>query len=125
MLFQNKTQRIPTKSVFEILLSGGVSTNLYLFSQKELGGGAILDLGVYVLQFAQYIFKEEPKKVTAIGELNSDGVDVLETVILEYGNSRRAVLNTHTKVLLVNEATVFGTKGHATVSTYLNQKKRP
>lgn len=84
-------------------------------SKKELGGSALLDIGIYTLQFAQFIFKDEPKKVTAVGDLNEDGVDEVDTVILEYDGGRRAVLNMHTKVKLWNKATVVGTKGRATV----------
>lgn len=84
-------------------------------SQKVLGGSALLDLGIYTLQFAQFIFKEEPEQVTAVGELNSDGVDIIETVVLEYGGSKRAVLNINGTLQLWNNATVVGTRGRATV----------
>lgn len=80
-----------------------------------MGGSALLDIGIYPLQFAQFIFKEEPIKVTAVGDLNSDGVDIVETVILEYPGNRRAVLNVNTKILLWNKATVYGTQGRITV----------
>lgn len=80
-----------------------------------MGGSAILDIGIYTLQFAQFIFKEEPIKVTAVGDLNSDGVDLVETIILEYSGNRRAVLNVNSKILLWNKATVYGTQGRITV----------
>ncbi|XP_049875503.1 trans-1,2-dihydrobenzene-1,2-diol dehydrogenase-like [Pectinophora gossypiella] len=83
---------------------------------KELGGSAVLDLGVYVLQFAQYVFKGEPIAVTARGELNEDGVDLVDNIILEYSGGRRAVLNVHSKVKLWNKATVTGTKGRLTLN---------
>ncbi|XP_038208043.1 trans-1,2-dihydrobenzene-1,2-diol dehydrogenase-like isoform X2 [Zerene cesonia] len=84
-------------------------------SKKELGGSAIMDLGIYALQFAQYIFKDEPLKCTAVGNLNDDGVDEVDTVILEYSGGRRAVLNIHAKARLWNKATVYGTAGRASI----------
>lgn len=84
--------------------------------KKDLGGGTVLDLGVYVIQLAQFIFKDEPTKVTATGELNEEGVDEVATVILEYTGGRRAVLNIHSRVRLWNKATVYGSKGRATLS---------
>ncbi|XP_047531255.1 trans-1,2-dihydrobenzene-1,2-diol dehydrogenase-like [Vanessa atalanta] len=84
-------------------------------SKKELGGGAVLDIGIYALQFAQFIFKDEPIKTTAVGELNDDGVDLIDTIILEYEGGRRAVINLHTKAKLWNKATVVGSKGRATI----------
>ncbi|KAI5643219.1 oxidoreductase family, NAD-binding rossmann fold domain-containing protein [Phthorimaea operculella] len=83
--------------------------------KKKLGGSAVLDLGIYVLQLAQFVFKDEPIKVTATGEVNEDGVDVVDTIILEYTGGRRAVLNLHTRVRLLNNATIAGTKGRVTL----------
>ncbi|KAL0850999.1 hypothetical protein ABMA28_006892 [Loxostege sticticalis] len=81
---------------------------------------AVLDIGVYTLQFAQFVFKDEPIKVTAVGNLNEYGVDTTETVILEYEGGRRAVLNVDSTVMLWNKATVVGTKGRMTVEEPLN-----
>lgn len=83
-----------------------------------MGGSAILDIGIYALQFAQYIFKEEPIKVSAIGDLNEEGVDLVDTVVLDYAGGKKAVLNVNAKIKLVNNATVYGTKGRATVSVF-------
>ncbi|XP_039760888.1 trans-1,2-dihydrobenzene-1,2-diol dehydrogenase-like [Pararge aegeria] len=83
--------------------------------KKELGGGAILDLGIYTLQLAQYIFKDEPIKVTAVSELNNEGVDLVDTVVLEYSGGRRAVFNLNTRIKLWNKATVVGPLGRATL----------
>ncbi|GBP87685.1 Trans-1,2-dihydrobenzene-1,2-diol dehydrogenase [Eumeta japonica] len=82
--------------------------------KKDLGGSALLDIGIYVLQFAQFVFKEEPVKVVSSGELNEDGVDLAVSVILEY-SGRRAVLTANSKLRLDNRATVYGTKGRVTV----------
>ncbi|KAL0851000.1 hypothetical protein ABMA28_006893 [Loxostege sticticalis] len=83
--------------------------------KKELGGSAIMDIGIYTLQFAQFVYKDEPTKVTAIGNLNEQGVDIIDTVVLEYTGGRRAVLNVDSTVRLWNKATVVGTKGRITV----------
>ncbi|XP_068626891.1 trans-1,2-dihydrobenzene-1,2-diol dehydrogenase-like [Battus philenor] len=82
---------------------------------KEKGGSAILCIGIYTLQFAQFIFKEEPTKVTAIGEVNEEGVDLADTVILNYTDNKKAILNINTKIRLWNRATVYGSKGWATI----------
>ncbi|XP_039759815.1 trans-1,2-dihydrobenzene-1,2-diol dehydrogenase-like [Pararge aegeria] len=103
------------KILFVEVNLGHPIANIGRISKKELGGSAILDMGVYALQFAQFIFKDEPIKVTAVGELNEDGVDLVDTVVLEYSESRRAVLNIHSKVKLWNKATVVGTLGRSTI----------
>ncbi|PSN53383.1 hypothetical protein C0J52_03796 [Blattella germanica] len=79
---------------------------------KELGGGTILDLGVYVLQFAQFIFgPSAPESVQATGYLNENGVDTSSSFTLKYKGEKTATLLTHSKVQLPNEAFVIGTKG--------------
>ncbi|CAH2102316.1 unnamed protein product [Euphydryas editha] len=94
--------------------------NVDRLKKKDMGGSVFLDIGIYTLQFAQFVFKEEPIKVIAVGDLNSDGVDIVETVILEYSGNRRAVLNVNAKILLWNKATVYGTQGRLTLEDCIN-----
>lgn len=77
----------------------------------ELGGGTILDLGVYVLQLAQLVFKSEPTEVVCGGHVNASGADEAMSCVLTYSGGRTASLTTHSRVLLPNEATLVGTKG--------------
>lgn len=41
----------------------------------ELGGGALLDMGVYALTFA-HLFLGDPEKVEAVAEMSSSGIDL-------------------------------------------------
>lgn len=82
------------------------------FSSKQLGGGAILDLGCYILQFQQYVFRGlTPLKITVDGHLNSSGTDESCGVIFKYPNGKMAIVSTSARVKLPNEAIVVGTKG--------------
>jgi dihydrodiol dehydrogenase / D-xylose 1-dehydrogenase (NADP) len=84
---------------------------------KELGGGTILDLGVYVLQLAQFVFgPSPPEHVLAQGELNENGVDISTSITLKYKGGKTATLCTHARVKLPNEAYIVGTKGTIKVS---------
>ncbi|KAJ9599226.1 hypothetical protein L9F63_010310 [Diploptera punctata] len=79
---------------------------------KELGGGTILDLGVYVLQFSQYVFGPSlPESIEASGYLNENGVDTSTSITLKYKGGKTSTLITHSKVKLPNEAFIIGTKG--------------
>jgi len=80
-------------------------------NKKEMGGGAILDLGIYTIQLAQLVFGGEMPTVTAAGHLNPDGCDESASITLTYSNGRTASLTTSCKVQLPNEAIVVGTKG--------------
>ena len=85
---------------------------------RELGGGTILDLGVYTLQLAQFVFGPSlPESVVAQGELNENGVDSSTSVTLKYKGGKTATVCTHSRVKLPNEAFIVGTKGTIKVST--------
>ncbi|XP_067636600.1 trans-1,2-dihydrobenzene-1,2-diol dehydrogenase-like [Eurosta solidaginis] len=43
--------------------------------RRSFGGGVTLELGVYALQFALWIFGYFPQNIMANGTLNRDGVD--------------------------------------------------
>ena len=58
----------------------------------ELGGGAILDLGVYVVSFAQH-FLGSPDLVRAVGDLYDSGVESEFSAILGYADGRSASLS--------------------------------
>lgn len=62
------------------------------------------------------MFKEEPKNVTTVGIRGETDVDISETVILEYSNGKRAVLNIDATLKLDNHTTIYGTKGSYRVS---------
>ena len=80
-----------------------------LFSM-ELGGGAVLDLGVYPISFAQMVLGD-PVRVTAAGSTFPTGVDAEAAVLLEFGEGRTASLTTSLRGELPGSARVFGTGG--------------
>ncbi|XP_013197064.1 trans-1,2-dihydrobenzene-1,2-diol dehydrogenase [Amyelois transitella] len=85
-------------------------------TKKEFGGSAVLDIGVYTLQLAQYVFKDEPIRISVVAEpLNESGVDLMETIVLDYEGGRRAVLNISAHMRLWNRANIYGTKGRITL----------
>ncbi|PWH06505.1 gfo/Idh/MocA family oxidoreductase [Brachybacterium endophyticum] len=78
----------------------------------ELGGGALLDLGIYPLSFAQMVLGDL-QEVTASGTLTPAGVD--ETVHVLASSSAhpraRASLETTLAARGANDATILGTLG--------------
>lgn len=84
-------------------------------SKKDLGGGTILDLGIYTIQFCQWVFQQAPKSIKATGKLNEDGVDIEMTAEINYGDNQVGKIKTSALNDLKNTATVIGTKGKITV----------
>jgi predicted dehydrogenase len=75
-----------------------------------LGGGALLDLGVYVVNFAQMLLGT-PERLVAAGSLFPSGADAEATLLLDYGDGRAATLTTSLRNALPGQARVFGTTG--------------
>jgi predicted dehydrogenase len=76
----------------------------------ELGGGALLDLGVYVVSFAQMLLGT-PDAVTARGSLFGNGVDAESGLLLGWDDGRTASLSISLRCPLPGAARVFGTDG--------------
>jgi predicted dehydrogenase len=75
-----------------------------------LGGGALLDLGVYVVSFAQHLLGT-PERVVATGSLFETGTDAEAALLLDYADGRSATLTTSLRYALPGQARVFGTAG--------------
>ena len=97
--------------VKQVIASFGEVIGAPRMHSKELGGGTILDLGIYTIQLAQLVFGGEEPLVVGAGHQGEDGCDVT----LIYTKGRTATLVTHSRVQLPNNATIIGTKGTITV----------
>jgi predicted dehydrogenase len=75
-----------------------------------LGGGALLDLGVYVVSFAQMLLGT-PERLVAAGSLFPGGADAEASLLLDYGDGRTATLMTSLRNALPGQARVYGTTG--------------
>jgi predicted dehydrogenase len=74
------------------------------------GGGALLDLGVYPVSFAQMLLGT-PTSVTATGSRFPTGVDAEAALLLAYDDGRSATVTTSLRHALPGQARVFGTTG--------------
>jgi predicted dehydrogenase len=75
----------------------------------ELGGGALLDLGVYPVSFASMLLGT-PSKMVSMIDLAPTGVDRQVSMIFGYENGAQAYLNTTTSAKTPTTATISGTK---------------
>lgn len=60
-------------------------------SDPKLGGGAVLDVGVYVINLAMMVFGEKPESVQASGWLMPTGVDEFAAITLKYVRTRSSM----------------------------------
>jgi len=79
-------------------------------NNPDLGGGALLDLGIYPVSFAWDVLGE-PTTVNAISSPTATGVDRQTAILLGYADGQQAVLHTALDTAGPNTASVIGTAG--------------
>jgi predicted dehydrogenase len=94
------------KAAFSFPFGGGSS----MLTDPALGGGALLDLGIYPLTFADIFLGQDIEKIVTTGKLQG-GIDVEDTIELYYKNGAAAHLRTGMKKTLLPNATIEGTEG--------------
>ncbi len=80
------------------------------FWTKELGGGALLDLGIYPTSFAHMILGS-PKEIIANSVFTDLGVDIKTSMIFKYENGSLANLSCTMNDSPPNLAVISGDKG--------------
>jgi predicted dehydrogenase len=121
------------KTLDEILASDVIGTpymltaNLgYLISHKEriaepaLAGGALLDIGIYPLNFAMMAFSGEVEKILSTATISEKGVDEQDSMTIMYRDGKMAVLHATTKALTDRMGIISGSKGYLVVENINN-----
>ena len=84
-----------------------------LFDQR-LGGGALLDVGVYCVSFAAMILGR-PSGSVGLSHLGETGVDEQASVVLEHEGGGLANLSIGIRTTTPQEATIMGTEGYVRI----------
>lgn len=98
----------------------------YVISDKErltdraLGGGALLDVGVYTINFALMIFGHNISKIASCCTFTETGVDEQNAICLQYYDGKVANLNSSMVSLSDRQGIIYGTKGFAVVENINN-----
>lgn len=88
--------------------------------KPELAGGALLDLGVYVLNFADMFFGYDIKNISSHCIKYHTGIDAQETITIEYNDGRIAVLWSSLLVKSDRQGIISGTDGYIVVENVNN-----
>jgi predicted dehydrogenase len=78
--------------------------------EPSLGGGALLDLGIYPISFAHMVLGV-PNKISASATFTDKGVDASSSVIFDYKDGAQAILTSNMMVSTPCRATICGTLG--------------
>ncbi len=86
----------------------------------EMGGGALMDIGCYLLTTSRMIFGEEPRRVMGLVQQDPRfSVDVLTSMILDFP-SGQAIGTCSTQMFYHQRVQVFGTEGRLEIEIPFN-----
>ncbi len=85
---------------------------------KQLAGGALLDIGIYPITFASIFLGLKPMNILSECEIGKTDVDFQNAIILKYPKGKLAILSSTIQTDLTKEAIIFGTKGKIVVPEF-------
>lgn len=120
------TRYMPSRKKIDHIIASGqlgeicsLTANLgYALTDKKrmtdpaLAGGALLDVGIYPLNFASMVLGNDVEKMTSACVKYKTGVDAQDSIILSYPGGKTATI--HTGMLAATEqyGIVYGTEGY-------------
>ena len=128
------TRYMPSRKIIQAILDSGVIGKLnvvtgnlsYKIDYKErlvdpaLAGGALLDVGIYGLNFALMHFGNDIDRVESSVQMTPSGVDGMESITIFFKDGRMAVLN-HSMYARSDRKGIFhGDKGYVVVENINN-----
>lgn len=128
------TRFMPMRFKLEKIVKSGIIGNIssltanlgYSIADKErimkpeLAGGALLDLGVYTLNFAIMIFGNNITGINSTCVKNEYGVDIHNSIILTFNNNQTAVLHSNAAANTDRRGIIYGTEGRIEVDNINN-----
>lgn len=99
---------------------GYVISGVSRLTDPALAGGALLDVGVYTINFASMIFGTEVKKISSVCTYTKSGVDEQNSITMVFEDGKMAVLNSSMLSLSDRKGIIHGTKGFAVIENVNN-----
>lgn len=91
--------------------------------KRELAGGALLDLSVYLLNLARMIFPKAIARVDSSAYQIADGVDLMDQITLYFEGGQMASLFATAQSACNMVASVYGTQGSLEIINMNNPEK--
>lgn len=128
------TRYMPSRGMIDQLIESGVigkvtslTANLgYVLphierlQKPELAGGALLDLGVYPINFALMVFHDKVEKVSSTAVMSPLGIDWINSITLTFADGRVAVLHSNMLAQTDRQGVINGDKGYIEVQNINN-----
>ncbi len=81
-------------------------------NQRDIGGGALYDIGCYAVVVARYVFEAEPVRAVALVDRDPQlHIDRITSGLLDFGPGRQLSFTVSTQCCPHQRVTVLGTRG--------------
>ena len=128
------TRYMPSRRIINEVLSSGVIGNISTLTcnlsypvtykprivRPELAGGALLDVGIYGLNFALMHFGDDILRTDSSVRFTDTGVDAMETITLHYRDGKMAVITAGVLARGDRKGIFYGDKGYIIVENINN-----
>lgn len=128
------TRYMPSRKMIDDLIAQGtigkvtsLMANLcYELMDKErmtdpaLAGGALLDLGVYPINFARMVFKTEVEDFSSHAVMSPKGVDYINSMTLVFEGGEMAILHSNMLAESNRMGAIYGEKGYIEIQNINN-----
>ena len=91
--------------------TGGQLTHVPRLTEPELAGGALLDVGIYPLNFASMMIDSEIDRIDSHAVLTEKGVDAQNGFVITYKDGKMAILGSSMVSEMNSLGVVYGTEG--------------
>ncbi|MDO4273739.1 MAG: Gfo/Idh/MocA family oxidoreductase [Eubacteriales bacterium] len=85
----------------------------------KLAGGALLDVGVYLINFARMVFGEDMTDISATAVFRN-GVDMIDSITMTFAGEKMASTQASVYGALDRDGAVFGTDGYIKIQNVNN-----
>ena len=92
-------------------------------TDRNLAGGALLDVGVYPINFSDMVYKEKPIKIEASCTYTNTNVDKTDFITFTYENDKKAILHATIEGLTSRNAYIYGPLGYIKVININNPEQ--
>lgn len=99
---------------------GYVVGHLPRMQEPGLAGGALLDLGVYPINFASMVFGDKIREVSSSAVLTESKVDAVNSITLIYEDGKMAQLHSNMMAATDRRGMIYGDKGYIEVQNINN-----
>ncbi len=130
------TRYMPSRAIIDKVVDSGIIGDIHMMTANlcypvthkkrimspDLAGGALLDVGVYGVNFALMHFGTDIVDIKSSVQFTDTGVDGSESITLHYRNGKIAVLSHSIYTKSDRQGIFYGSKGYIVVDNINNPK---